>query len=354
MPGEKKISIIVPCHNSADTLDRTWKSIEDQTMPLEDIEVIFVDDASDDDGKTWQLLNEIEKIKPESVIIIQLEKNLRQGGARNAALKYVSGEYIMFLDSDDTYVKECCQELYDIAEMYNADIIQFRHSMVSDGVASESVPVNAETSGRVLVYELRENEDVRRAFLTMQVAGFNCNCTSKMYSSALVRECGALYAENVIYEEPKFVYPVFLYADRIVLADKAYYEYHWHMGSTMTSLLGQRLMEHPKVQLELMADIIDRQEIYEKYREEVDYYFFRTFYVETLVFMYVNKGYVSVEAMSYMQEICKRLIPNIANNRYIIADDDMLWFVETLQKVFSDETVIFNIGKEAAGRLIND
>ena len=47
-------------------------------------------------------------------------------------------------------------------------------------------------------------------------------------------------------------------------------------------------------------------------------------------------------------------IPGNFNNRYIIADDDMLWFVETLQKVFNDETVIFNIGKEAAGRLIND
>ena len=67
-------------------------------MPIEFIEAIFIDDASDDNGKTWHLLNEIEQEAPDSVIIVHLEENMRQGGARNTALQYVTGTYLMFLD----------------------------------------------------------------------------------------------------------------------------------------------------------------------------------------------------------------------------------------------------------------
>ena len=51
--NNKKISIIIPCHNSSETLDNAWNSLKNQTLGIENIECIFVDDASDDDGKTW-------------------------------------------------------------------------------------------------------------------------------------------------------------------------------------------------------------------------------------------------------------------------------------------------------------
>ena len=83
MNNEKKISIVIACHNSADTLSDTWDSLKKQTIGLNSLECIFVDDASDDDGATWQKLIEIESEAPASVLIVHLEENMRQGGARN-------------------------------------------------------------------------------------------------------------------------------------------------------------------------------------------------------------------------------------------------------------------------------
>ena len=98
----KKISIIIPCHNCSNSLGMTWDSIKAQNMSIDELECIFVDDASDDEGATVDMLMKIENEAPDSVLLIRLEKNVRQGGARNAALQYVSGDFILFLDADDT------------------------------------------------------------------------------------------------------------------------------------------------------------------------------------------------------------------------------------------------------------
>ncbi|MCR5595201.1 MAG: glycosyltransferase [Lachnospiraceae bacterium] len=123
----KLITIIIPCYNCADILIHAWESIRNQTIGIDKLECIFVDDASCDDGATWNKLQEIEKESPESVIVIRLEQNMRQGGARNVGIGYATGKYLMFLDSDDELTLDACSKAYDAAESNNADIVQFNH-----------------------------------------------------------------------------------------------------------------------------------------------------------------------------------------------------------------------------------
>ena len=91
--NNRSVSIIIPCHNSDATLKRCWNSIKNQSMDLGSMEIFFVDDASDDNNATWEMLLEIENEAPESVIILHLEENMRQGEARNAVLPYIHGKY---------------------------------------------------------------------------------------------------------------------------------------------------------------------------------------------------------------------------------------------------------------------
>ena len=95
----KKISVIIPCYNSVKWLPKCFMSLVEQSIGIDNLELIFVNDASTDDGQTWDMLKEMEKAYPESIIIIDLPYNRRQGGARNEGLKYASGEYIAFVDS---------------------------------------------------------------------------------------------------------------------------------------------------------------------------------------------------------------------------------------------------------------
>ena len=67
---------------------------------MSELELIFVDDASTDDGATYAMLQEFERAYPEQILVIHLEENMRQGGARNIALQYASGEYIAFVEME--------------------------------------------------------------------------------------------------------------------------------------------------------------------------------------------------------------------------------------------------------------
>ena len=109
----KKVSVIIPCYNAVKWLPKCFMSLVGQSIGIDNLELIFVNDASTDDGQTWNMLNEIEKAYPESIIIIDLPHNRRQGGARNEGLKYASGEYIAFVDADDWVEPEFCAFFYD-------------------------------------------------------------------------------------------------------------------------------------------------------------------------------------------------------------------------------------------------
>lgn len=342
----KKISILIPCHNSVRTLRRTWDSVKAQTMNIRDLEVIFIDDASDDDGATRAMLQDIESEAPESVLLIMLDENLRQGGARNVGLQYVSGEYVLFLDSDDTLRKETCQELYSLASEYKAELIQFQHRNIADDKELKNIPANAPVKGDIRLYDLADEQN-RKSLLTMGMA--TAGCSNKLYSSDLLARCGSSYAEKVFYEEPKFVYPLFLYASRIIITDKDYYEYHWHLGSTMTSKLGIHLMDHPQVQLEMMEDLMGR-EAYTAYSEEIDLYFFFSFYIETLMFAQTNKGEIDPGQLRSLQDICRTVIPHIATNVYVNKSEDMIWAAATIENGYDDAGAIKTLEAEMAKR----
>ena len=57
----KKISIIVPCYNAVQWLPQCFLSLAEQTIGIEYLELIFVNDASTDDGQTWDMLQQIER-----------------------------------------------------------------------------------------------------------------------------------------------------------------------------------------------------------------------------------------------------------------------------------------------------
>ena len=85
----------MPAYNASDYIGNAICSVQSQTFT--DYELIIVENCSTDSGKT------IEKIKEFSdITLIQSPINLGCGG-RNEGLKIASGQYILFLDSDDAF-----------------------------------------------------------------------------------------------------------------------------------------------------------------------------------------------------------------------------------------------------------
>ena len=93
------VSVIIPCFNCTKTIFRAMNSIATQTV--KPLEVILVDDASDDNTLTQLKL--LEKSYPNWIKVISLSVNLGVASARNAGWEIATQPYIAFLDSDDAW-----------------------------------------------------------------------------------------------------------------------------------------------------------------------------------------------------------------------------------------------------------
>ena len=116
---EYKISVIVPIYNSAPFLEICVDSLMKQD--LNEIEYIFINDASTDDS-LLVLKNTLRKYPNKHSNIINLEKNGGISNARNIGLKYAKGEYVTHCDSDDWIDYKMYSTLYDLASKNDADI----------------------------------------------------------------------------------------------------------------------------------------------------------------------------------------------------------------------------------------
>lgn len=100
-----KLSIIIPVYRTQDTLERCLESILQQSFT--DYEMILVDDGSDDGSP--QLCDEYAR-KDARIRVIHKE-NGGLSDARNAGIREARGEYITFVDSDDTMVDNTLENL---------------------------------------------------------------------------------------------------------------------------------------------------------------------------------------------------------------------------------------------------
>ena len=89
----KKVSIIIPCYNHAQFLEKAIQSCLDQSH--QNIEVIIIDDGSTDNS-----IQVAKSFKDERILVIE-QNNSGVGIARNRGIKQSKGEYLNFLDADD-------------------------------------------------------------------------------------------------------------------------------------------------------------------------------------------------------------------------------------------------------------
>lgn len=294
---KKPLSLIIPCHNSAPFLSACLDSIRKQTLGVDNMHVILVDDASDDQGATLHMLEAFREEFPDSVTVLALERNLRQGGARNQALQHVDTDYIQFLDSDDWLDDNACLDLLKMIDGERADLLLFGHEL-------------EESDFRIDL----PDPDSRKIFLSSRA--WNANHSSKVYRADLILDHGIHFAEDRYFEEPLFVYPTFFYASSIVFARRHFYHLGERADHTMSSTAQMHLMDHPAVQMELL-EFLKAQELLSLYHDEIEDYFLWTYFMETVLNAGVVKDSLSLGEFAKLQERCRSEFPNHANNPYL-------------------------------------
>lgn len=118
MSNPIKVSIIIPVYQVENYLERAVDSVLAQT--LKEKEIILVDDGSEDNSPL--LCDRYAREYPEFIRVIHKE-NEGLGLARNTGVEAARGEYIAFLDSDDTVEPQMYEALYDKAIEGNYDLV---------------------------------------------------------------------------------------------------------------------------------------------------------------------------------------------------------------------------------------
>lgn len=117
MIGNPKVSVIIPVYNTELYLPKCLDSVINQT--LNEIEIIAINDGSTDNSV--EILNDYAL--NDSRIRIISSQNKGGGAARNIGLSIATGNYIIFLDSDDFFELDMLEKMYKSAIKDNLDIV---------------------------------------------------------------------------------------------------------------------------------------------------------------------------------------------------------------------------------------
>jgi len=120
-----KFSVVIPVYNGADTIVRAIESVLSQTYVAH--EIIVVDDASTD-GTTALLRDKY----PDSIHLIELANNSGSSVARNAGMDAATGDYIAFLDDDDTWHRDKLKIVNDVLAKQPSIAFLFHISTMAD------------------------------------------------------------------------------------------------------------------------------------------------------------------------------------------------------------------------------
>jgi len=207
-----KISFIVPIYNVEKYLKQCLDSLINQTY--QNIEIIAVNDGSTD--ASYQILNEYASIDERIQILNQENQGLSM--ARNAGLEKVTGEYVLFVDSDDYVSLNMAQRIVETVTRYpQLDIITFSWSVFysDDGrVASDlSLSLGNCISG---------DEFLKMAINEQKLVASACQ---KVFSCDFLQQHGIRFIPRMLYEDFSFTIHSFVCAKQVFSIPDVLYFY---------------------------------------------------------------------------------------------------------------------------------
>lgn len=134
------ISVIIPTYNRAKFIERAIASVQKQTY--KDIEIIVVDDASTDNTSSI-----LKNRKYSNLKYIQLPCNKGACHARNVGIAHANGEYISFLDSDDTWENTKLEKQYNYLCKENAKVVVCNFWKVKNG--KKNIQIHSAENGPI-------------------------------------------------------------------------------------------------------------------------------------------------------------------------------------------------------------
>ena len=242
-----KISVIVPVYGVEDYIEKCIDSLVNQTF--KDFEILVVNDGTLDKS-----IDIVKKNFTDKRIKILDKKNGGLSDARNYALPYAKGEYIMYVDSDDYVHKEILEKMYNKAKEDNSDIVFCRSYQVENDVI---------TPMKGPFYE--DLDCIRRYILNRPSAW------AKLVKKEIMEHQELAFMKGKIYEDLATMPALALYANNISFVDDYLYYYLIRSGSIMNQKKYKKNMEDIFDSLDHLYSLFKMNKKEKEYCEELEF-----------------------------------------------------------------------------------
>ena len=272
-----RVSIIIPVYNVEPYIEECLHSVYEQTTDTE-IECLIVDDKGNDNSihiaETFVATHN-DKAKTKFKIIYR-DTNGGLSAARNTGIKAATGEYLYFLDSDDTIVPQCIETLLNIADKHGGvDLLPALYIRENDDM---------EQFGCHSFPEFSDNRSlIKRSLLDYDK--IPVTAANRLIRRELITENNLFFKEGIIHEDNYWSFFLAKYVKRMAFCAEKLYYYRETPGS---------ITKEPNIEKEsyafstIIKDCCDNIDDYEKGAQ-------KRFILLHLLTMYANKYYHSIE-----------------------------------------------------------
>ena len=285
-----KISVIVPVYGVEEYIYKCIDSLVNQTF--KDFEILVINDGTKD--KSIDIIK--EKFHDKRIRIYDKE-NGGLSDARNYALQYANGEYIMYVDSDDYVSCDILKKMYDKAKADDSDIV------VCMSYQDES--------GNITHLEEAINTDldnVRRYMLNRPSAW------CKLIKKEILNHEELKFIKGHVYEDVATMPSLSLYTNKISFLDEYLYYYLVREGSITHHKEYKKNMEDIFYAMDNLYSIFKKNDPKNTYHDEIEYiHINHLLHSLCLYFLPYEEGIINIKKVS---AIMKERFPNWNKNKY--------------------------------------
>lgn len=272
-----RVSIIIPVYNVEPYIEECLHSVYEQTTDTE-IECLIVDDKGNDNSihiaETFVATHN-DKAKTKFKIIYR-DTNGGLSAARNTGIKAAKGDYLYFLDSDDTIVPQCIETLIHLADKHGGvdllPALYIRENNDMEQFGCHSFPEFSD-----------DRSLIKRSLLDYDK--IPVTAANRLIRRELITENNLFFKEGIIHEDNYWSFFLAKYVKRMAFCAEKLYYYRETPGS---------ITKEPNIEKEsyafstIIKDCCDNIDDYEKGAQ-------KRFILLHLLTMYANKYYHSIE-----------------------------------------------------------
>ena len=214
---EELVSVIIPVYKVEKYLERCVESVQKQTF--QNLEIILVDDGSPD--LCGAMCDEMAKTDPRIKVIHKNNGGLSD--ARNVGIEMASGNYIVFVDSDDWLDLDMIALLYRVLKKYNADIAECSYR----NICTDRIEEETNCSAKVV-----EGDRILALEAMLDWRWFKPVAWNKLYKRDVLGDIR--YPKGKLHEDEYTTYKYFYNANKLVYVDVSKYNYDRRREDSIT------------------------------------------------------------------------------------------------------------------------